>query len=280
MLTLNIVKGDVDQSWSVSRIVKERIPATWDKVFEEAKYDLEETSEYLEKDERENGMWYPLKKNLFDAFHYTPLNMVKVVIIGQDPYPQTVRDKNGNSIPRAQGLSFSVSPDDEIPSSLKNIFKELQNSYRGFIMPEHGDLRQWAKQGVLLLNACLTLVPGKPASHGAIWSGFVSKVCRAISEMNPKCIYMMWGQNAQKLRTVVGEKSVILEAAHPSGQSAHRGFFGCNHFNQANEILLKQGHSAINWNIRKRDELTMPINNKLLLIGKKKEKEKKEEENL
>lgn len=269
MLKLNVVKGDIDQTWSIIKIARERPPPTWNEVFKDAEYDLIDTSKILDEQERLYGTYYPLKKDIFAAFNYTPLTMVKVVIIGQDPYPQTITDKYGNSVPRAQGLSFSVSEDDSIPSSLNNIFKELQNSYRGFVMPEHGNLIQWAKQGVLLLNACLTLKPGSPGSHGAIWSGFVSKVCRAISVVNPKCIYMMWGQQAQKLQSVIGEKSIVLEAAHPSGMSANRGFFGCNHFNLANELLLKQGKSAINWNVYSNEPLTMPISKNLLEKYKK-----------
>jgi uracil-DNA glycosylase len=248
-LKLVICDTEIDQSWSIKDITDKRPPSTWEKVFEDSKYEFATISETLENEERSYGMYFPLKKNIFAAFELTPLKLVKVVIVGQDPYPQLIVDDNNNSVPRAQGLSFSVSKDDAIPSSLQNIYKELYNTYPGFVIPDHGDLTSWAKQGVLLLNSCLTVRNGKPGSHSELWLGFVKRVCKAIAACNPTCIYLLWGQDAQKIKNMIGEKSVVLEAAHPSGRSANKGFFGCNHFNKANEILIKQGHNAINWYI-------------------------------
>lgn len=258
MLTLKIIKEPIDQSWTIKRIGKERQPRTWERVFEESEYELKDISDILDAQEEKFGQYYPLKKNIFAAFEYTPLTLVKIVIIGQDPYHQGIITENG-LIPRAQGLSFSVSPDDIIPVSLKNIYKELANTYRGFVTPGHGDLRPWAKQGVLLLNSCLTVRPDKAGSHGEIWAGFIKRVCKAISIVNPKCIYMLWGRPAQKIKSMIGEKSFVLEAAHPSGISA-KGFFGCNHFNLANDQLIKQGKTAINWHINppKIEEIIQP----------------------
>jgi uracil-DNA glycosylase len=251
MLSLNTVTETVDQSWSLTRITREQPPTTWEAVFQEADYEFQDIERTLYDDETNYGSYYPLKSDLFNAFHYTPLPLVKVVIIGQDPYPQPFRD----GLPRATGMSFSVRKDDSIPSSLGNIFTELSNTVRGFTRPSHGNLERWARQGVLLLNRCLTVRPGQPNSHGDIWLGFVNRVLKAIAAVNPQCIFLFWGREAQKMASMVGERSIILEAAHPSGRSAHRGFFGCNHFNKVNEILLKQGKTAICWKL---DEEPIP----------------------
>jgi uracil-DNA glycosylase len=257
MLNLNVITQPVDQTWSIERIGRDARPVTWEAVFEDAGPELHDVSTILDEQERMYGMYYPLKKDLFTALHLTPLSGVKVVIIGQDPYPQTI-SVNGVSLPRAVGLSFSVRQEDSIPSSLQNIYTELANTVKGFVRPDHGDLREWARQGILLLNSCLTVRPGQPGSHGDIWLGFISKVFRAIAAVNPYCIYLLWGREAQKLKPMLGERSIILEAAHPSGLSARRGFFGCNHFNQVNEILIRQGKVGINWRISTLKELRAP----------------------
>lgn len=257
MLTLNVMNQPIDQTWSIERIATDARPITWEAVFEESKHELHDVSQILEERERTHGTYYPLKQDIFAAFHYTPLNNVKVVILGQDPYHQTITI-NGKSVPRAVGLSFSVRQEDSIPSSLQNIYTELANSVRGFRKPDHGDLREWARQGVLLLNTCLTVQPGQAGSHGDIWLGFIVRVFRAIAAVNPNCVYMLWGREAQKIKPILGERSIILEAAHPSGLSARRGFFGCNHFNLANDALIRQGKVGINWRISTLSELRAP----------------------
>lgn len=253
MLTLNVVKPpkaipDVQQDWTIARIAEEAVPETWEKVFEAAKNELKDTSDVLIDQERMYGEFYPLKRDIFTAFHKTPLDKVKVVFIGQDPYHQAV-EFAGKSVPRAVGMSFSVRRGDSVPSSLKNMYTELSNTVQGFVVPDHGDLSEWAAQGALMLNMCLTVRPNTPKSHGDIWLGFLNRVFRAIAAINPYCIYVLWGQDAQKIKPMLGERSIILEAPHPSGLSARRGFFGCNHFNLVNEHLLNQGKVAINWKL-------------------------------
>lgn len=257
MLTLNVMKQPIDQTWSIERIASEAPPRTWEEVFEDAKAELHDVSMILDEQERTYGQYYPLKKDIFAAFQYTPLSNVKAVILGQDPYHQTI-NINGAAVPRAVGLSFSVRREDSIPSSLQNIYTELANTVRGFTKPDHGDLREWASKGVLLLNSCLTVRPGQPGSHGNIWLGFINKVFKAIAAVNPYCVYTLWGREAQKLKPMLCERSIILEAAHPSGLSARRGFFGCNHFNLANDALIRQGKVGINWRISTLSELTAP----------------------
>jgi len=193
MLTLNVIKEPVDQNWSIERITTETPPVTWESVFEDAKHELHDVSLVLDEQEKMYGTYYPLKRDIFAAFNYTPLNNVKVVILGQDPYHQSV-NINGKTLPRSVGLSFSVRQEDSIPSSLRNIYTELADTVRGFRIPDHGDLREWARQGVLLLNTCLTVRPGQPGSHGDIWLGFINKVFKAIAVTNPYCIFMLWGR--------------------------------------------------------------------------------------
>ena len=250
-------RSSITQDWSLDRIVHETKPPTWEKVWADSYYEFRDVSEILDNQERTYGPYYPLKKDIFNAFWLTPLSNVKVVILGQDPYHQTI-SINGVTLPRATGLSFSVRREDSIPSSLKNIYTELANTVRGFVRPDHGDLTEWTQQGVLLLNTCLTVRPGQAGSHKDIWLGFINKVFKAIAVANPYCIFMLWGRDAQKVKPMLGERSIILEAAHPSGLSANRGFFGCNHFNEANKHLLRIGKTAINWKISTLAELANP----------------------
>lgn len=235
----------IDQSWTVARIAEERPPAGWIDVFSDAKDELQDISEILAEDEQKYGHWYPLKKNIFRAFDLTPLNQVRVVIIGQDPYPQ-LNPNTGD--PRAQGLSFSVSKDDDIPSSLRNIYRELANCIPGFVIPSHGDLTEWALQGILMLNMSLTVRPQQPGSHGQIWMGFIIKVLNAIAAVRSNAIFIMWGREAQRLRPHVGDHSIVLTSAHPSGLSA-KGFFGNCHFAEVNKLLTQMKETPINWQI-------------------------------
>lgn len=216
-------------------------PDGWEEVFKSAAPELETVANILSSEK----MYYPLPKDLFRAFHLTPLQNVRVVIIGQDPYPQTL----ANGLPRAVGMSFSVRQNDSIPSSLKNIYRELTNSIKGLKMPNHGDLTEWAIKGVLLLNMCLTVRPGEVGSHGQIWMGFINKVLKAIVNKRPNTIFLLWGKEAQIIRQLIGERCTILESSHPSGLSANRGFMGCNHFVTVNKILISKGEPPINWAI-------------------------------
>lgn len=260
MPKLNIIQKPIDQSWSIFKIATEMKPSTWEDVFDDAIEELRDVSDLIAEYELTNTV-YPNKCDIFAAFNNTPLNTVKVVIVGQDPYHQSI-SIDGVNMPRAVGLSFSVRKEDGIPVSLQNIYTELCNTVSGFKSPDHGDLREWAKQGVLLLNMCLTVFPGKAGSHGDIWLGFINKVLKAIKAVNPHCIFLLWGQQAQKIRglTQFSENSVVLEAAHPSGFSARRGFFGCNHFNKCNDALIMQEKKPIRWNITSRYESNIEVN--------------------
>src|ERR1700738_1477820 len=204
----------IDQSWTVMDIVRKKPPIAWKKVFDDAAGELEIVSAFLLNDEKQYGPAYPLKQDRFRAFHLTAPQNIKVVIIGQDPYPQLI-SLNGQGVPRATGLSFSVRKGDMIPSSLKTIYEELERSVYGFTKPNHGDLTSWAVQGVLMLNICLTVRQSAPGSHKELWHGFITKVLEHICKVNPRAIFLLWGAKAREVSKWVRDKAIILEAAHP-----------------------------------------------------------------
>lgn len=181
---------------------------------------------------------YPAPANIFNAFNLCPLDKVKVVIIGQDPYHEPGQ---------AHGLCFSVLPPTPIPPSLINIYKEIESDL-GHPSKTHGDLTSWAEQGVLLLNATLTVQAHLAASHaGKGWEQFTDAVIRAVAKQD-NIVYMLWGAYAQKKAGFVNpEKNLILKSVHPSPLSAHRGFFGNHHFSRANEYLSEHGKIPIDW---------------------------------
>lgn len=194
------------------------------------------------KTEKEQGKTiYPKGSQIFNAFNTTPLNQVKVVILGQDPYHGTGQ---------AHGLSFSVQKGISFPPSLQNIFKELQRDI-GNTYPTHGDLTCWAKQGVFLLNASLTVRAGEPMSHAQIgWATFTDAVIKAISTHCSKVVFMLWGKFAQEKQKLIDvSKHLLLKAPHPSPLSAHQGFLGCGHFSTCNQYLVKHGVDPIDWHI-------------------------------
>jgi len=181
---------------------------------------------------------YPAPANIFNAFNLCPLDKVKVVIIGQDPYHEPGQ---------AHGLCFSVLPPTPIPPSLVNIYKEIENDL-GRPSKTHGDLTSWAEQGVLLLNATLTVQAHLAASHaGKGWEQFTDAVIRAVAKQE-NIVYMLWGAYAQRKAEFVNpEKNLILKSVHPSPLSASRGFFGNHHFSRANEYLTEHGKIPIDW---------------------------------
>jgi len=229
---------------TVFEITQKYPPLSWENLFKKkAKEELKLISSILDRKEKEDGPYIPEKINIFKAFDLCPLDKVKVVIFGQDPYHQVLH--NGNI--RAQGLAFSVSKDDEIPSSLCNIFKEISENLGICNDFRHGDLTSWAEQGILLLNTCLTVQPYLPKSHGKFWLSFVKKVIKEIAANNGECIYVLWGGDAKGLKKYIEGDPPILEAAHPSGLSYNRGFKGCGHFKKINEILKDQNRDRIEW---------------------------------
>jgi uracil-DNA glycosylase len=186
------------------------------------------------------GVVYPPAKFIFEAFNRTPFDKVKVVIIGQDPY-------HGPN--QAHGLCFSVGKDIPLPPSLKNIYKELQLEYGGDFLSRNGDLSHWADQGILLLNATLTVKAGEAGSHqGKGWEVFTDAVISALAESRENLVFLLWGSYAQRKGQYIDRsRHLVLETVHPSPLSAHRGFFGCGHFKKTNEYLRNCGKEEINW---------------------------------
>ena len=184
---------------------------------------------------------FPNPDDIFNAFHLTPLKDVKVVILGQDPY---------HNDGQAHGLCFSVKPDVEVPPSLVNIYKELQDDL-GCRIPNNGYLVKWAKQGVLMLNTVLTVRAHQATSHRGIgWEQFTDAVIRAVDAQDRPIVFLLWGRPAQMKKSMLhNPKHLILEAPHPSPLSAYRGFFGCKHFSQTNAFLEKNGLAPIDWQI-------------------------------
>ena len=194
------------------------------------------------KHEYDTRIIYPPAEDIFNAFHFTPLSKVKVMILGQDPY------HNEN---QAHGLSFSVLPTQkDIPPSLVNIYQELHDDL-GCYIPNNGYLKKWAKQGVLLLNTVLTVRAHQANSHqGKGWEQFTDAVIEAVNAQDRPIVYLLWGRPAQsKIPMLTNSKHLILKAPHPSPLSAYRGFFGCRHFSQANAFLEKNGIEPIDWQI-------------------------------
>lgn len=217
-----------------------RIAEDWKEVLREEfnKPYFDELVDFV-KQEYASGVVYPAGQNIFRAFDKCPFDKLKVVIIGQDPY---------HGPGQANGLCFSVARGVQFPPSLQNIFKEVQSDI-GTPVPESGELDRWAEQGVLLLNAVLTVRAHQAASHaGRGWEKFTDAVVRAIAERKQQVVYMLWGSYAQKKGAIADPQSnLILKAVHPSPLSAYRGFFGCKHFSEANKYLESVGKSPIEW---------------------------------
>ena len=193
------------------------------------------------KEEYSKRIIYPSMYDIFNALKYTDYNDTKVVILGQDPY-------HGEG--EAHGLAFSVKKDIPIPPSLKNIYKEL-NASLGCYIPNNGYLKKWADQGVLLLNAALTVQKDMANSHrGKGWEIFTTEVIKKLSQREKPVIFLLWGNNAKEKRQYIDlNRHYVLTSVHPSPLSASRGFFGCNHFKKANEILESMGDRPIDWQI-------------------------------
>ena len=197
---------------------------------------------FLKTEKATGKIIYPPGALIFNAFNQTPFSKLKVVVLGQDPY-------HGNG--QAHGLSFSVPNGIKPPPSLVNIFKEIESDI-GIAMPlQYGNLTRWAEQGVLLLNAALTVRANEPFSHANFgWADFTDAVIQKISDEKTGIIFLLWGKFAQAKQIFIDEtRHFVLKAAHPSPFSAHTGFFGCKHFSKTNEFLVKQGFSPIDWKL-------------------------------
>ena len=202
---------------------------------------MQQLRQFLREEKDRRKIIFPPGKQIFHAFNTTPFEKVKVVILGQDPY-------HGPN--QAHGLCFSVMPGISPPPSLINIFKEIEDDL-GIPAPKHGCLQSWAEQGVLLLNATLTVERAHAGSHqGKGWETFTDKVIEALNERREGLVFMLWGSYAQNKGALINQqKHLILKSPHPSPLSAHRGFFGNRHFSKANKYLQQQGLTPIQWQL-------------------------------
>ncbi len=222
--------------------MQNRFENDWDELLaEEFEKDyMKELQVFLAQEYKEHVI-FPPKEDIFNALRYTPYSGVKVLILGQDPYP-------GRG--QAHGLSFSVRDGVPLPKSLQNIFKELQDDV-GFQIPRSGCLEKWAKQGVMMLNTVLTVREGEPNSHkGKGWEQFTDKIIELLNHREEPVIFVLWGANAKaKLNLITNPRNYVLSAQHPSPLSAFRGFFGCRHFSKINLILERNGMEPIDWQL-------------------------------
>lgn len=216
------------------------LPADWEKVVQPAvgSLYLERINSFLDT-AYGNEIVYPKRENIFAALTATPPSEVKVVILGQDPYPNPKQ---------AQGMSFSVPAGMALPKSLINIYKELVDDL-GIAAPQDGDLHRWANQGVLLLNTVLTVPAHQAGGHaGKIWEPLTDEIIHLVAQQKQPTVFILWGKQAQKKQTLItGVQNLILQAPHPSPLSAYRGFFGSKPFSQTNQFLVAAGCNPIDW---------------------------------
>lgn len=202
---------------------------------------MQKLRQFLVDEKSQGKIIYPAGKNWFSAFNNTPFDQVKVVVLGQDPY---------HGPGQAHGLCFSVLPGVATPPSLRNIYQELHSDL-GLIEPDHGCLTPWAQQGVLLLNATLTVEQGKAGAHqGRGWERFTDRAVQELNSQREGLVFLLWGSYAQKKGAIIDtERHLVLKAPHPSPLSAYRGFLGCKHFSKTNEYLKARGLTPIDWEL-------------------------------
>lgn len=220
-----------------------KIEASWKQILSE-EFEMpyfEVIVQHLKFAKQEGKTIFPPGPLIFNAFAHTPFDQVKVVLLGQDPY---------HNPGQAHGLSFSVPEGIAPPPSLMNMYKEIESDL-GIPVSKSGNLEGWAKQGVLLLNAALTVEANSPMSHSAIgWHQFTNQVIRVLSDKKEHLVFLLWGNFAKSKKTFIdSQKHLVLTAAHPSPLSAYNGFFGCKHFSRANQWLKDKGMAAIDWSV-------------------------------
>ena len=235
------------QEWTLVDVATRCVPPTWEQLFAESLPDIRHISSMIDNPQlRMEYPYYPRKEDIFRAFWKTPLDKVKVVLFGQDPY-HSFSARIG--LPTATGMAFSSRPNDVTAKSVNNMFKELANTVPGFRIPTSGDLSLWAEEGVFLLNSCLHVQPGKAMDSKKMdktWWGFIKRTLTKIQERNGKVIFILLGGPAQEMKQFIYKHSSIVSAAHPSPLSAHL-FFGSDVFNKANQKLKESGQEPVNW---------------------------------
>lgn len=235
-----VIEDDDFEDYTIYDCLYKRNYPGWSEKLEEHKGAIKQLSNLIEKKSKEFGEFYPLKENVFKALELTPLEKVKVVIWGQDPYPTLLE----NGKPRAQGYSFGVHKSDQVPQSLKNIYKEIKDNFSTFEPPAHGDLTWLADQGILFMNQSLTYCPANPKLYLNLWNRFTYIIIKILNENVEGCIHLLWGKQCEPLIEHIRSRE-IHQASHPSPFSARRGFFGCKHFLKVNIILENRKKTKI-----------------------------------
>ena len=219
-------------------------PKSWESIIndERDKEYFQSVLAFVEQQRNSGKTIYPPQEQVFSAFDMTPFESVRVVILGQDPY---------HGAKQAHGLAFSVLPGVKIPPSLRNMYKELAQDIDGFEIPSHGYLDTWASQGVLMLNTVLTVEEAKAHSHAKCgWETFTDAIITELNQRSEPIIFLLWGAHAQKKgQAIDADKHHVLTAPHPSPLSAHRGFFGCQHFSTTNKLLSSMDQQPIDWRL-------------------------------
>ncbi|MEZ8346642.1 uracil-DNA glycosylase [Vibrio splendidus] len=219
-------------------------PKSWESIIndERDKAYFQSVLAFVEQQRNSGKTIYPPQEQVFSAFDMTPFESVRVVILGQDPY---------HGAKQAHGLAFSVLPGVKIPPSLRNMYKELAQDIEGFEIPSHGYLDTWASQGVLMLNTVLTVEEAKAHSHAKCgWETFTDTIIAELNQRSEPIIFLLWGAHAQKKgQAIDADKHHVLTAPHPSPLSAHRGFFGCQHFSTTNKLLSSMDQQPIDWRL-------------------------------
>lgn len=232
-----------EQKFNLVSQIQTSPPPGWEKEFQDALPEIKNVESALNKETR---TIFPYQQNTFRVFYELPFDQVEVVLFGMDPYP------NRHAVtgaPKAQGMAFSVASDDQMPASMRMIVKELMNNFPGFTPKGPGNLISWVKQGVLLLNAELTVAEGEPDSHKGWWSGFIIRILRALAAKRPGIIYVLWGARAQdsKLTKHIDSRGIQLTAAHPAAREGQ--FLGNGHFKKINMILMEKKKKPIYWEV-------------------------------
>ncbi len=266
-LIFGILLNNFNKMTDLYTYIYQNIPSGWEELFKSAQVEIQQISDILEE-EKKTYRIVPDQENIFRVFYMCKPQDLTVVITGADPYFQILP----NGKPRALGFSFSVSKDDTVPSSLLNIYKEIKSNYPDSVIPKHGDISHWVPQGVFLLNASLTCRAGEPGSHVnkyKLWTPFINKFVKFMATVNKNLIWVLWGKDSQKFEELI-DKSFhnIMVSAHPSGLSASRGFFGCNHFKMINEKLISLSRKPIIW-LQQECSYKKEVDNILSIINEK-----------
>lgn len=224
------------------------ISSGWEPVVKDALPELTHISKLLDT-QKKLGTYFPYPDTMFNSFKLCPYQDIKVVIVGYQPQYGTIQTEAG-FVCRDSGLAYSIRSEDAMSKSLQNIYIELKNSVKDFVVPSHGNLEAWAKQGILMINNSLTVAQQKNVDVSELWYGFLNKVFKWIKKVNPNVIYVLWGRKVSQISKLIPDGAIILESlCDPSGYRVQEEFLNCNHFNIINEHLKKQNKQLIDWSL-------------------------------